>query len=80
MSRPSVQPAPLTTFDKSVSEIRRALLREHRAGVDIGELLVAAVTAADRALAPNFDSITSNRPGSWEAAIVDQLIAPEWTG
>ena len=68
----------LSRFEKSVAEIRRAILREHRAGVDIGELLVAAVTAADRKLAEDYDSVTSNRPGSWEAAIVEQLVSPEY--
>ena len=65
----------MTTFEKSVAEIRRAILREHRSGIDIGELLVAAVSAADHNLAERFDTVTSNRPGSWEAAIVDQLVS-----
>lgn len=68
----------MTTFEKSVNEIRRAILREHGNGTDIGELLVAAVTEADRKLNANFRSVTDNRPGSWEAAIVEQLVAPAW--
>ena len=68
----------MSTFDKSANEIRRALLREHRNGVDIGELLVHAVSAADSQLAPEFRSITDNRPGSWEASIVEQLVDHEY--
>ncbi|GAA2828626.1 hypothetical protein FB468_0989 [Leucobacter komagatae] len=68
----------MSTFAKSVDEIRRAIMREHRAGIDVGELLVAAVTAADRQLAHDFRSLTDNRPGSWEAALVAQVIEPEW--
>lgn len=68
----------MSTFEKSVNEIRRAILREHRNGIDIGELLVAAVTDADRKLAVDFRSVTDNRPGSWEAGIVEQLVEPAW--
>lgn len=68
----------MTTFEKSVTEIRRAILREHANGIDVGELLVAAVTGADRKLAVDFRSVTDNRPGSWEAALVEQLVAPAW--
>lgn len=66
------------TFDKSVTEIRRAILREHAAGVDIGELLVAAVSAADKKLSTVYRSVTDNRAGSWEASIVEQLVQPEY--
>lgn len=66
------------TFERSVADIQRAILREHRAGVDVGELLVAAVTAADRQLGKNYRSVTDNRPGSWEAALVEQMVEPDW--
>lgn len=65
-----------STFEKSVNEIRRAILREHAAGIDVGELLGAAVTAADRKLNEDYRSVTDNRSGSWEASIVEQLIQP----
>ena len=51
----------MNTFDKSVNEIRRALLREHRAGVDVGELLVHAVTAAQKELSGEYRFITDNQ-------------------
>lgn len=71
----------MSTVHKSADEIRRAILREHRAGVDIGELLVIAVSAAQadlqlRAGEYEYTDVTSNRPGSWEAAILVQLIDP----
>ena len=57
-------------FQKSVTEIRRAMLREFRAGRDVGELLAASVNAAQVELDVKRDGValTANRPGSWEAA------------
>lgn len=58
------------TFSKSVTEIRRAVLREFRAGTDVGELLALAISSAQEALDVEDDGfqLTANRPGSWEAA------------
>lgn len=78
----------MSTFQKSADEIRRAIIRELKAGVDVGELLVHAVCAAEDQVAAaavagtpmrggrygHVYSITANRPGSWEASLVDQII------
>ena len=69
-----------STVSKASDEIRRAIIRAHAAGIDVGELLVDAVSAADRQIVKRdgYGSVTSNRPGSWEAAIVTQLVTPDW--
>ena len=65
-----------STFDKSVSEIRRALVREFNHNVDVGEVLVAAVTAAQHDLDDKHGNkyLTDNRPGSWEAALLYNIL------
>lgn len=68
-----------STYAKSVHQIRKALLREHKHNVDIGELLVQAVTEAQLELDGRDEGeyLTQNRPGSWEAALVEPLIQRE---
>ena len=67
-----------STYLKSAKEIRRAIIREFQHNVDVGELLVEAVTAAQRQLDARDmgEYLTQNRPGSWEAALVERLIQP----
>jgi hypothetical protein len=68
------------SYEKDVEIVERALRRQHRAGVDVGEFLVTAVVAAqtnlrgrpgDMVMHPD---LTSNRYGSWEAALLQQMI------
>lgn len=67
------------TYQRSVKEIRRAILREFQHNIDIGELLVQAVSSAQQKLdaRDNGEWLTQNRPGSWEAALVEPMIQRE---
>jgi hypothetical protein len=61
--------------DKDI--VRRALIRQLNAGTDVGEFLVAAVCAAERQLDTEtqaYRTLTGNRPGSWEAALLQRMI------
>jgi len=56
--------------------ITQALVSAWASGCDVGELLVQAVAAAQRTVYTSTDeSLTSARPGSWESALVDQMIS-----
>ena len=67
-----------------VENIRRQLVGALKDGSDVGEVLVLAVCAAQKWLDahPARDEfspldpqgLTDNRPGSWEAALVDQAL------
>lgn len=61
---------------KSVRDIRLALVREFNGGTDVGEVLVAAVVAAQEQLdrQGEFKRLTDNRPGSWEAALLENIL------
>lgn len=56
--------------------VRDALIAEFRAGRDAGAFLVEAACAAQRQLtaAGLYERLTDNRPGSWEAALLDQML------
>lgn len=64
-------------FNADRDIVRRALIRQLNAGTDVGEFLVAAVVAAERQLDTEtqaWRTLTGNRPGSWEAALLRQMI------
>lgn len=72
------------TFDSRIDTIRRELVGALNEGWDVGEVIVHAVVAAQRWLDdhPARDEygqtaargLTDNRPGSWEASYVDQML------
>lgn len=50
-----------------------ALLRQLQNGTDVGAFLLTCVTDAQRQIARGY-TLTANRPGSWEAALLDGFI------
>lgn len=61
---------PSVSGDRVVVRIAIELVRAHRAGVDIGDVLAQACRAAAREVG---DDLTAHRPGSWEAEHVRGL-------
>ena len=58
-----------------VATIARCLIAAHAAGSDVGEVLVLAVAEAQRTVHQSTEAcLTSNRPGSWEADHLDNII------
>lgn len=50
-----------------------ALLRQLRNGADVGEFLLDCVTEAQRRIEPGYE-LTDNRPGSWEADLLNGFV------
>lgn len=74
------------TTDSRIDTIRRELVGALNDGTDVGEVLVLAVIAAQEWLdahpvrdypdEPAYArELTDNRPGSWEASFIDQILA-----
>lgn len=61
------------TVQESVHLATACALVSHDAGVDVGEW-VALVCATAAATLGSVDGLLANRPGSWEAALVAQLL------
>lgn len=58
-----------------VAVIASALVSTWLDGHDVGEVLVQAVAEAQRAVfTATEESLTCNRPGSWEASLVDSIL------
>ena len=66
----------MASYSDDLAVVRRALIRRYHDGQDVGEFLVEAVAAAQQQLArdDSYRRLTDNRPGSWEAALVDQIL------
>jgi hypothetical protein len=69
------------SYEDDVTAVRRALIRQLREGNDVGAFLVDAVVRAQNQLRDSspddlffYDRLTNNRPGSWEAALLDNMI------
>lgn len=68
------------SYEDDVTAVRRALLRRYKDSTDVGEFLVDAVVRAENQLRNDkedawaFGSLTDNRPGSWEAALLRNMI------
>ena len=60
-------------YHEDVDAIKDAILRQLAAGTDIGELIYAGMLEAQREVAEGYD-LLENRPGSWEAAALAQLM------
>lgn len=58
-----------------VTTIANALVAAHVQGRDVGEVLALAVADAQRTVfLGSEDWLTSNRPGSWEAALLSNIV------
>jgi len=68
------------SYEDDVTAVRRALLRQFREGTDVGAFLVDAVVRAQKQLlvpsstSLGWQSLTDNRSGSWEAALLANMI------
>ncbi|WP_028264583.1 hypothetical protein [Arthrobacter sp. MA-N2] len=60
-------------YHEDVEAIKDAILRQLGAGTDIGELVYAGMLEAQREVAEGYN-LLDNRPGSWEAAGLSQLM------
>lgn len=60
-------------FAADVDRIRLALLRQLRAGTDIGELIYYAFKEAQEQVIEGC-TLLDNRPGSWESGCLDQMM------
>lgn len=60
-------------FDEDLTAVKDAILRQFAAGTDVGELVYLAMVEAQREVAEGFN-LLDNRPGSWEAAGLSQLM------
>lgn len=65
---------PRTRWERRRTAIRRALIGALRDGQDVAELLVVAAADAERTAARDSRSILDNRPGSWEAALLRDML------
>jgi hypothetical protein len=63
-----------TDYDRTTSAAAGLILDAHRAGYDIAEWLAAALALAASRLGST-EALLANRPGSWEAASLRQLLA-----
>lgn len=67
-TRPDPAPDP-------VAAVYNALVAAHADGSDVGAVLTAAVADAQRTVFLSTEEwLTSNRPGSWEAALLGSII------
>ncbi|ERI35598.1 hypothetical protein M707_20960 [Arthrobacter sp. AK-YN10] len=60
-------------LDEDVTAVKDAILRQLGAGTDIGELIYTGMLEAQREVAEGYN-LLDNRPGSWEAAGLSQLM------
>jgi len=64
------------TCQSDIDTARRTLVREFKAGRDVGAFLVEAACAAQRQLTAEgtYAVLTDNRSGSWEASLLEQML------
>jgi len=60
-------------FGRDVDRAAAAVLRQCRNGTDVGEFLVEVLRSAQDKLGVGY-TLLDNRPGSWEASMVRELM------